>query len=72
MNVHEMALLHGITRDMIDPVRDIGLGEATYGGMLGDTMSLNVLCPLLASALFSAGFTDESGRRHLVHRAGWC
>jgi hypothetical protein len=71
MNVHEMALLHGITKNMIDPVRDIGLGEATYGGMLGDTMSLNVLCPLLASALFAAGFTDEKGRNHLVQRAGW-
>ena len=71
MTVYEMALLQGITRDMLDPCKDLGMRPRAYASMLGDSMSLNVLCHVLSSALYSAGFVDDSQRQKLLAKCGW-
>ena len=71
LTVHEMASLQGITRDMLDPVADLGITERQYGAMIGDTMSVNVVCYIISGMLYAGGFSTKRESRGFLRTSGW-
>ena len=67
----EMALLQGIDVLTTSLMGDLGIGETVFGGMLGDAMSLNVLCNLLPRVLVAGGFATEQQAKRMKENSGW-
>ena len=66
-----MALLQGIDVLTTSLKGDLGIAESTFGGMLGDAMSLNVLCNLMSRVLVAGGFATEHQARRMKENTGW-
>ena len=47
------------------------ISDAEFGGMIGNAMSINVLCRLIPCALFAAGFASEEEVSAMMSHSGW-
>ena len=70
----EMALLQGIEcigiwDDAL--LQELRIGEGVYDTLLGNAMSVNVLCHLIPAVLVAAGFATESEAAAMKADSGW-
>ncbi len=70
METTEMELLQGFEPDDV-PWKEAGLSPAQWAGMLGNGMSLNVLCQVLPFALRSAGMCSSRQLAMMMANAGF-
>ena len=69
-----MALLQGIEPNGIWDdalLQELRIGHSVYGTMLGNAMSVNVLCNLIPAVLVAAGFATESEAAARKADSGW-
>lgn len=73
LDISEMSLLQGIEGGTFDDdlLRELNISRAVYGGMLGNCMSLNVLCHLIPRVLVAGGFATETDAKRMTENSGW-
>ena len=69
----EMMLLQGIDPSMFpESLRHrLGVSDCAFGGMLGNCMSVNVLCNLLPRVFLASGWATKAEALQLQHNSGW-
>ena len=72
LDTSEMSLLQGIEPGTFDEdlLRELNISRSVYGGMLGNCMSLNVLCHLVPRVLVAGGFASETDANR-IENSGW-
>ena len=73
MDKREMALLQGFEDSMlsVDMLKVAKIKPGVCGTMLGNTMSINVLCNVFPRLFLAGGFATEAEAARMRSNSGW-
>ena len=74
LSATQMGRLQGIEPGMVTLKDKRGVRLASkfqWAGMIGNSMSINVLCHLLPRVLVSAGYVNEEQAARMIERCGY-
>ncbi len=66
----ELAVLQGINAGMMQPGA-AGISSPQYAAMIGTSMSLHVLCELLANALLASSLATPDDHALMLANSSW-